>query len=394
MGQIPINVTTRISQHNNDSTAHPNFERMPSPTSSDVGKVLTVVAGTPNPSKQWVTPTGGTGGGIAQVKDATDVTVTSPVVGQSLTITDTSGNFKNTHGVYHNGTGMRSSQTNQSSRVNIGTNAVDLQMSITSTSQVASGSYAVISGGTNNTANSSYAAVLGGTNNTASNSYAAVLGGSYNTASGSCSVVSGSNNSASNSYAVVAGGYGNKATGNSATVLGGQYNTASGTYSTIVSGRYAEIDQSYCAGVACRNSSSDIKSFSGWMHYTLAMQTSAALAFADTSILAVEARVVFQDAYGNYTAIKMDIGIAYSQITRIRATFLANSGGNTTWDVDTAQGASLDPARISVSLLNGKLLFNPGTAFNSATTKGSVELHWNIVGGTSGGGYGSGYGSY
>ena len=118
-----------------------------------------------------------------------------------------------------------------------GNYAVDLQMERSIPGEVASGFYAVISGGRQNTASSSYATVGGGLNNTASGSSATVGGGSSNTASGGTSTVSGGgSNTASGSSATVGGGIGNTASGTQSTLSGGRDNTAGGVYSTIPGG--------------------------------------------------------------------------------------------------------------------------------------------------------------
>ncbi len=73
-----------------------------------------------------------------------------------------------------------------------GANAVDLQTSRTASTQVASGSFASISGGNANSATGTYAVVSGGANNTASGGNSAtVTGGNGNTASASYSRAGG-----------------------------------------------------------------------------------------------------------------------------------------------------------------------------------------------------------
>ncbi|KXB96825.1 MAG: hypothetical protein AA908_10165 [Chlorobi bacterium NICIL-2] len=103
-----------------------------------------------------------------------------------------------------------------------GTNAIDLQISRSSASQVASGSAAVIVGGTNNTASGVQSFVGAGDNNTASQQYAAVVAGISNSASGAQSFVGGGqSNQANGSYSTVAGGQGNVAQGQYSAIPGG-----------------------------------------------------------------------------------------------------------------------------------------------------------------------------
>jgi len=120
-----------------------------------------------------------------------------------------------------------------------GTNAVDLQVARAANTQVASGQYAVIGGGANNTASNNSATVGGGNNNTASGANATVGGGTDNTASNDSATVGGGYyNTASGDKSTVGGGYGNTASGDYgyATVGGGKGNTASATYATVGGG--------------------------------------------------------------------------------------------------------------------------------------------------------------
>lgn len=114
-----------------------------------------------------------------------------------------------------------------------GQSAVDLQMVRTGASQVASGAWSAISGGTGNTASGQQSAIGGGSGNTASGSNSVVAGGSSNvTSAGSCTVAGGNANTASATSATVSGGQNNTASGQGATVNGGFGNTANGDYSS------------------------------------------------------------------------------------------------------------------------------------------------------------------
>lgn len=145
-----------------------------------------------------------------------------------------------------------------------GTYATDFQKARNSATNVASGNYSVICGGSGNTASFNFCAVNGGEGNTASYTYATVGGGAGNSASSSwatvaggngntatgaaCVVAGGQSNIASSQYSVVAGGYSNTASGDRSAVVGGASNTATGThshigggYSNTITGNYSTI---------------------------------------------------------------------------------------------------------------------------------------------------------
>lgn len=126
-----------------------------------------------------------------------------------------------------------------------GQGAVDLQTSRALAAQVASGNYAVISGGLNNTAGYDYSVVSGGRQNSAGQGYAVVSGGWNNSAPGWYAVVSGGlNDSASGWHSAVVGGRENVAGGENSFVGGGGMdnggygagNRAMGKFSAIPGG--------------------------------------------------------------------------------------------------------------------------------------------------------------
>ncbi len=89
-----------------------------------------------------------------------------------------------------------------------GANAVDLQTLRTAATQVASGTYAVITGGRRNTASAEGAAVVGGESNAATGQFSFVGSGSSNSATALRSaVLGGSGNVANGEYSWVPGGY-------------------------------------------------------------------------------------------------------------------------------------------------------------------------------------------
>jgi len=93
-----------------------------------------------------------------------------------------------------------------------GAGAVDLQTVRTIASQVASGSYATLLGGSGNTAPGLNSALSGGANNSTNGSYSSLSGGQLN--------------AASSNFASVGGGTGNTASANAATIPGGQFAVA------------------------------------------------------------------------------------------------------------------------------------------------------------------------
>ncbi len=108
-------------------------------------------------------------------------------------------------------------------------------------------SYAVVSGGQNNTAVSIGATVSGGQNNTAQLN-ATVGGGSNNKAGGVFATVGGGSSNNALAFATIGGGDGNTASGSRATVGGGGSNTASDWYTTV-GGGYSNDASGYAATV-------------------------------------------------------------------------------------------------------------------------------------------------
>jgi hypothetical protein len=129
-----------------------------------------------------------------------------------------------------------------------------------------SGLFAVVSGGTSNTASGNYTSISGGTSNTASNFAASVSGGRENTASGDASSVSGGQfneavrdassvsggdlNRAGGLASSVSGGWTNVALGNQSSVSGGFQNEATGDFSSVSGGREVvqETEDGWAAG--------------------------------------------------------------------------------------------------------------------------------------------------
>jgi hypothetical protein len=118
-----------------------------------------------------------------------------------------------------------------------GNYSVDLQINRQNATEVASGNYAVISGGYSNSSTNQYSSVGGGYSNDATGDYSTIGGGFNNGASANYSVITGGRqNTATKQYSLVGGGYSNDATGDYSTVGGGNANDATGDYSTVGGG--------------------------------------------------------------------------------------------------------------------------------------------------------------
>jgi len=111
-----------------------------------------------------------------------------------------------------------------------GANAVDWQTNRSAATQVASGSYTFIGGGTNNTAIGVNSNVVGGANNAVNYSYQFIGAGINNTISGSpaavSAIVAGQSNSISGGYSSIVGGHLNTASGYFNSIVGGESNSA------------------------------------------------------------------------------------------------------------------------------------------------------------------------
>ena len=135
-----------------------------------------------------------------------------------------------------------------------GAYAVDLQHSRSAASQVASGSYSVISGGQDNQAGGTASFIGGGFSNYGFNNYFVICGGYDNTNGGASAFVGGgqSNNLSSGSFAVLVGGDTNYISGNYSFLGGGYQNQINEQFASVVGGRNANANlygmQAYSAG--------------------------------------------------------------------------------------------------------------------------------------------------
>jgi hypothetical protein len=127
-----------------------------------------------------------------------------------------------------------------------GANAVDWQTSRNNATQVASGSFCVIGGGSNNQVNAFAGIVAGGSSNRVTGNYNAVLGGTTNIADSgfrnSWSVIVGGNtNTASGHYNFIGGGFTNSGTSSSAVTTQATTTVTSGSTAVTLTGSNANI---------------------------------------------------------------------------------------------------------------------------------------------------------
>ena len=121
-----------------------------------------------------------------------------------------------------------------------GAYATDWQKLRGAAAQVASGSYAVIGGGDNNTAGGFGASLLGGSGNSASGQFSFIGNGASNTSSGIySSIVGGSTNTSAGYFNFIGNGFTNSGTSGSAVTT--QSGTMNGTTAVTLSGSNANI---------------------------------------------------------------------------------------------------------------------------------------------------------
>jgi hypothetical protein len=119
-----------------------------------------------------------------------------------------------------------------------GVNSIDLQTARSTAAQVASGDYATLLGGQNNSCPALYGVICGGQSNTATGNRAIVVGAFLGSATGD--------------YATIIGGSSQTASGRGAFIGAGEENSVTNAYGSIVGGlqgvsdRYAQ--RSYAAG--------------------------------------------------------------------------------------------------------------------------------------------------
>ncbi len=180
-----------------------------------------------------------------------------------------------------------------------GGNAVDFQMSRSNSAQVASGQYAVLGGGIDNTASGTRSCVTGGKANTASGGYTAIGGGDTNTASSTYDTVGGGfNNNASGTHSVISGGTYNQATGLKSSITGGtESKTTLYGERAFTSGKISDVgDVQFSEFILKRETTG-----TGLAELTLD-NSSARLVMPDYSAWQVEVRIVGNKSTGGVNA--------------------------------------------------------------------------------------------
>jgi hypothetical protein len=197
------------------------------------GQYLKTLGSGNNPT--WDTPSGG-GGGLTnwtEGANSSSPNATVPVV--YLLVNNGATNVD--AALISKGTGATLAQVPDSLTAGgnkRGVQATDWQKLRSAAAEVASGGYAVIGGGRNNTASATNATIAGGQGCSATQTHASVGGGV--------------NNAASGQYSTIPGGEGNTAS-NYAAFCAGSQNTASGQYSASLGGRLSTADADYASTV-------------------------------------------------------------------------------------------------------------------------------------------------
>ena len=134
-----------------------------------------------------------------------------------------------------------------------GIQAVDLQLSRTANHQIASGDYASLIGGMNNSASGNHAIVLGGISNNAEGSGSSIIGGYNNHADGTYAFSSGKGNTAVG-YASIAMGISNASAVESSAAIAGKNNYAGAAHAIVLGGNFTHITAPSGAAIGSINS--------------------------------------------------------------------------------------------------------------------------------------------
>ena len=198
--------------------------------------VSTSATGSASVTQGAITTVGGVGiGGSLNVGGSIKTTNTTASVGPTTGAMVVSGGAGIAGAINNPGLQIAAAGVLQTQGVGLGSvvgnargvGAVDLQAVRTLATQVASGSYATLLGGSGNTAPGLNSVLSGGANNSANGSYSSLLGGQFNAVSSNfASVGGGTYNTANGGSSTVSGGYQNTASANAATIPGGQFAVA------------------------------------------------------------------------------------------------------------------------------------------------------------------------
>ncbi|RJG10902.1 DUF2793 domain-containing protein [Pseudomonas cavernicola] len=189
---------------------------------------------------------GASGGGgltnLTEAKITATPNATVPVVSLSVTITETSGDMA--YVAKGNGATLAQVPNNAATGGNKrGIKATDWQKERSAATQVASGDYSAIGGGSGNETSGTYSVIAGGLGNWGISNYGFIGSGDGNTNSSAYGVIGGGylNTTGTDGYSVVSGGANNLASGQFATINGGYYATTRGVYGAAAraSGRFS-----------------------------------------------------------------------------------------------------------------------------------------------------------
>jgi hypothetical protein len=198
--------------------------------------------------------TAGSGSGLTNWTEAVNSSApnaTIPVV--SFTVSNAATNVD--AAIAPKGTGALVAAPSSGSINKRGSNAVDFQMSRSGGTMVASGNWATLVGGNNNTASGTECFSGGGTTNANSGAQGVLVGGSTNTLSATQGVVCGGNtNNSSADYGVIGGGFGNLASGIHSCIPGGRQATTRGITGALAhaSGRFGTTGDAQAARYVLR----------------------------------------------------------------------------------------------------------------------------------------------
>jgi hypothetical protein len=231
--------------------------------------------------------------------------------------------------------------------------AVDLQTARSTPSQVASGDWSFVGGGSSNIASGLYSTAFGA-QTTASGNYGSFSAGWLNTASGQVTVALGFGNSASNNYSACLGGTNNISSGESSVAFNAN-NTASGRLS-FVSGYYNTANGEFSTVTGFYSHSFGIKG-----RFVIG-QGYAVLGDAQKSTFILSKRTT--DATPSILAVDNLTVTATNQLTlqnnnsiRFKGTIIARQSGSTNtsaWDIDgiIQRGTSAATTTLLISNVN------------------------------------------
>jgi hypothetical protein len=229
--------------------------------------------------------------------------------------------------------------------------AIDLQRlgNINSPTAIASGNYAIILGGTANTASGTEALITNGDRNTASGLYASVINGYFHGASGNYSLVgNGQQNTASGLYGTAINGFGNIASssytfagGNSCTASGGASfsyggsNTASGSSSVALNNtNTASSDYSNARGLSANTGTTWGKWAIGGGGATLGSSQKGLLVQTTRTTGTTPTEIAFQ---GGGVDLRAQMTCADNMGMRVKGSVIGKQSGSTNisaWDFD------------------------------------------------------------